>query len=187
MKTSSKIFLTIFTILIVGLTIFGFIVFKGRKEASDKIGAAKKQTNQPSINSSAGQNSVDTPSTTNNISNNNQVADPTTDDNAVDESTPAETNNYIDISRSDCDSQCKNFIDSTELKYCQQICGLTPIKKNAEEKKGCDALSDLDKDYCLKDLAIAKKDIEICKQIDDTNVLKTCKNRIAQDLLESKQ
>jgi hypothetical protein len=71
-------------------------------------------------------------------------------------------------------------MDLKLLEYCQQVCGISPIK----EVSGCDGKSNLEKDYCLKDLAVSKKDASICKQIADANIELTCKNRITQDILE---
>ena len=108
-------------------------------------------------------------------------ADSSTDSAAV------ESNNYLDVSKNDCNNNCKDFTDPDDLKYCQQICGIIPVQKDVKEKKGCDALKNLDKDYCLKDLAINTKDIKICSEIDDSDVQKVCKNRLAQDMLESQK
>jgi len=85
------------------------------------------------------------------------------------------------ITTEHCDSGCQAFTnDSKLLDYCRQVCGLTPVKNVS----GCDPLAGINKDYCLKDLAILKEDSSVCGQISDANVKKTCKNRILQDIIE---
>jgi hypothetical protein len=48
----------------------------------------------------------------------------------------------------------------------------------------CQKQIGIQKDYCLKDLAISEEDSEICAQIQDTNIKKTCTNRLMEDFLE---
>jgi hypothetical protein len=179
MSKFSKISLTIFIFVLAGLLIYSFLIFRDRNSVPNKDdsqqSAEQEQENAPSTDSS-------TDSVTDNSSIDSEDADNTEGES---ESVTSENTDYINISRSDCDNNCQDFTDPDDLKYCQQVCGLTEIKKDVTEKTGCDALQDLEKDYCLKDLAITKKDISLCAKISDTNVLKTCKNRIAQDLLES--
>jgi len=180
MKTSSKISAAIFLVLLLSLGAYGISLFKDRNstpEVKNESSAEQIiQNNETPSDSSAPVEPA--------VSDNSAVDSPT---DVSDENTPDESNNFLDVSKTDCENSCKEFTDPEDLKYCQQICGLTPIKKDIKEKKGCAALSDLEKDYCLKDLAINTKDIQVCTEISDTDVQKTCKNRIAQDLIESQK
>lgn len=90
----------------------------------------------------------------------------------------------ITITSADCDSQCSQFKTDQELKYCQEICGLNPSPNNTS-LSNCDTMSGIDKDYCLKNLAIQKKDFKLCDQINDSGIKKTCKNRITEDIIEN--
>ncbi len=85
------------------------------------------------------------------------------------------------IGAKDCDNECQNFKDNVKnLTYCQEVCGLSLTKNDAN----CENKTSLEKDYCLKDLGIAKKDFKICDQIQDSEIKKTCKNRITEDIIE---
>lgn len=86
------------------------------------------------------------------------------------------------ITTEHCDNGCQAFaMDFKLLEYCQQVCGIAPVK----EVSNCDDKNNIEKDYCLKDLAIAKKDFSLCGPINDANVKLTCQNRITEDIIES--
>jgi hypothetical protein len=91
------------------------------------------------------------------------------------------TGTLPNINASDCDNECKNFKDNTNLTYCQEVCGLATVKNDSD----CTNKTNLEKDYCLKDLGINKKDFQICDQIQDAGIKKTCQNRITEDIIES--
>lgn len=94
----------------------------------------------------------------------------------------------ITIQPSDCDNECSEFQKSEELEYCKQVCGLSNANlENIENKTqtNCNNVSGLQKDYCLKDLAIQNKDFSACDQINDSGIKKACKNRITEDIIES--
>lgn len=89
------------------------------------------------------------------------------------------------ITNEHCMDGCKAFAsDFSLLEYCQQVCGLTPIK--TVSSAGCDSLNGLYKDYCLKDLSIGEKNLSTCKEIADTNVRTTCTARVTEDIVETK-
>lgn len=89
------------------------------------------------------------------------------------------------ITAQHCNDDCKAFAtDLTLFAYCEEVCGITPIKS---DPGNCDSKKDLEKDYCQKDLAITKTDAALCETIKDDNIRKTCKNRVAEDLLEKMQ
>lgn len=103
--------------------------------------------------------------------------------NLNDRGTP-DSENLAHITTEHCNSNCDAFaIDFELLEYCQQVCGIAPIK----EVSNCDGKSGIEKDYCLKDLAIGKKDSKLCDPIKDANIKLTCQNRILEDLVESQQ
>lgn len=90
------------------------------------------------------------------------------------------TNEFLKITQKDCDNGCQDFSNEKEnLKYCQERCGLSPKQASSD----CANLADLEKDYCLKDLAVSKKDFAICDRIVDFGIRKSCKDRIAEDIL----
>lgn len=91
---------------------------------------------------------------------------------------------FAGITNSHCNSDCKAFANNFEyLEYCEQVCGISPIKDVSESD--CKKKEKLQKDYCFKDLAINKKDASFCNNIKDSNVQKTCKTRITEDALEN--
>lgn len=95
-----------------------------------------------------------------------------------------DSENLAHITTEHCNTNCDAFaIDFELLEYCQQVCGIAPVK----EVSDCDGKSGIEKDYCLKDLAIGKKDSKLCDPIKDANVKLTCQNRILEDLVESQQ
>jgi len=91
----------------------------------------------------------------------------------------------ITVLPKDCDDECLKFERDDEFEYCKEVCGLSALEKKSEELNNCDSKSGLQKDYCLKDLGISKKDFKACDQITDEGVKKTCKNRITEDIIES--
>lgn len=86
-----------------------------------------------------------------------------------------------EITRDNCDAECEDFFGA-DLEYCQQVCGLKPV---AENPTGCEDKSGIQKDYCLKDLAVSQKDFKVCDNISDANIKKTCHNRVTEDLLDA--
>lgn len=173
LKTSHKLTLTIFVLIFLGLSAYGFFLFRERN-SEPKI--EKNIESQKESTDAVQQDNPEAPAS------DNSAVDSDAD---VDEKDLAiEENNFLDISKEDCTNNCKDFTDQEDLIYCQQICNITPIRDSKEIKKGCDALKELEKDYCLKDLAITTKNMEICLKIEDSNILKICKNRVAEDLIE---
>jgi len=92
-----------------------------------------------------------------------------------------ETNEFLEITHEDCENNCAEFETEIDRQYCRQICGLAPLKKISENN--CEDLTGLEKDYCLKDLAVAKKDFNVCQEIKDKNIRETCQNRITEEIL----
>ena len=91
------------------------------------------------------------------------------------------SNIKANITPQHCKDDCKAFAtDLTIFAYCEQVCGISPIK----DISNCDSKKDLEKDYCQKDLAISKSDASLCESIKDDNIKKTCTNRIYENFLE---
>lgn len=161
-----KIFWLIFVIILAVLAYFAFPIIKERyfDDVAKKIEFAPKTEN-----SSENENGIGI-----------------VDQGNIPLNEPAETTDsagtLFNVSAADCDNECQNFKDSaTNLKYCQQVCGLSPTTNNSS----CENKTELEKDYCLKDLAVSKKDFKICDQIKDGGIKKTCRNRITEDIIES--
>lgn len=172
---SSKIIFTIFTLTFLGIAYWSFPIIKNRYFSHPNIPDDNQQTEQ--VNDSA------QPDTINPTDSKPQTVDPQSG--AIPQITPDETknNSLLNITTAVCDSGCKPFIeDKKELQYCQEVCGLSPVP--IEKNSNCDNQNGLDKDYCLKDLAVSKKDFSTCEQIKDGNIKKTCKNRITEDMID---
>lgn len=88
------------------------------------------------------------------------------------------------VSNDQCQNGCKAFAnDLSLLEYCQQVCGLTPIK--SVTSADCTKKEEIRKDYCYRVLAVTKKDLSACDKIKDANIKKTCTTRVTQDIIEN--
>jgi len=87
---------------------------------------------------------------------------------------------FIDVDQEDCEDNCEQFEDAEEKKYCQEYCGTTEDVTTADD---CEKLTELEKDYCYKNKAIAKKDFSLCKKISDKKLSESCKNQLTESLL----
>jgi len=88
---------------------------------------------------------------------------------------------FRQITSENCNNECTELFGA-ELEYCKEVCGL---KVTQEASGDCAGSDGLEKDYCLKDLSIIKKDFTICKQIKDANIKLVCKNRIIEDNIDN--
>lgn len=91
---------------------------------------------------------------------------------------------FMDITKNDCDNNCEDYEDD-EFEYCQEYCGLSNEERDGKEE--CSELEGLEMDYCYKNLAISKRDYEICDKIQDEGILKTCLNRVTEDIIDSEK
>ncbi len=91
----------------------------------------------------------------------------------------------ITVAPSDCDNECSKFKKEDELKYCQEICGLSTLETETYEPNNCESKTGIQKDYCLKDLGTSKMDFKACEQIQDSGMKKACKNRVLEDIIEN--
>ena len=166
--SKQKIAILIIFIIAAALAVWGYIIFK------DRYSDDTNTENISQKNESSKENS-------NIILPDNSSSDTT--ENATDatsDSTP-EKPPFITIKREDCLNSCKRFSKNPELTYCKESCGLTETRKDTSD---CADKSDLDKDYCFKDLAIQEQDFKICEKISDKGIKKTCILRITEDLLD---
>lgn len=87
------------------------------------------------------------------------------------------------ITQDNCTTSCKAYRDDLRLfEYCEQVCGITPVK----DVENCDGKNGIQRDYCLKDLSIGKDDMQTCNIIEDLNIKKTCRNRILEEAMEKR-
>jgi len=171
MKLSTKIGIAAIVICLIALGIWGFPILHNRYVGSDD---ANVQTQQDA-------NKEETTENKDGDEDSGQMPEQEVTEEDT-EGLNTEDDSFLEISKQDCDSHCKEYTETEDLDYCKQVCGLSAVSEKAD---GCDALEDLEKDYCLKDLGISKKDLKICDQIEDNGVKKACKNRVTEDILES--
>jgi hypothetical protein len=123
---------------------------------------------------------------TNNSETQDQAPDQSGDNqesNAPESAAPAAENGQPVFESADCNNDCARFKDIPDsLRYCQEACGDRPVTPKDSETQ-CANLTGIDKDACWRDLAVSKKDIDICAKISDSKLLKVCKNRVTEEIL----
>jgi hypothetical protein len=162
-----KTFLLIFFVIAIAVLVwYGYPVIKNRYFGNSNP-------------SSESQNNIE--------KNNNASSTPaTTEENKPSENNTTQENQGpiqpapASVTSQDCDNECAGF-SGDKLEYCRQVCGLATPR---ETSGNCDNLNGINKDYCLKDLAISKKDFKICDEIQDSGIKKTCKNRVTEDIFD---
>lgn len=189
MKKPSPILILIF--IIAGIVILGFAytVFRDRyaDEKEDNL-SSNKNENQSILEGLSdylsGKDENANQNENENVSNSNG------NDNQANsnENESLELTKPLNITSEDCDKECGNYSAAAEVEYCRQVCGLaeaTSAPENANDNSGgCNSLSGIKKDYCLKDFAVSKKSLSICNQIQDANIKKTCKNRVTEEIIQ---
>lgn len=174
----SKIMLTIYLLVTIGLVIWGYTIFKDRNGKITTPKIPQENSNISSYSAPTDQNYV--------TQDNQQPSDVQTDQNQQSELIPkmTATDSFAKITSDMCDNECKGFKDDkNKLEYCQQVCGFNE-NTNKTEDSDCSNLNGLNKDYCLKNSAILKHDLKVCSDISDANLQRTCFNRVYDDLLE---
>lgn len=160
-----KLFLIIFIIALSALAYFGYPIIRSRYfDSEQKI----------IITNPSAQDAEKTSKTNTDAEQTSQESKATFESDSL----------KISVNPSDCDNECSNFKKDDELEYCKEICGLSALEKT-EKPDGCENKLGIQKDYCLKDLGIEKKDFKICEQISDNGIKKTCQNRITEDIMEN--
>ncbi|NTV41393.1 MAG: hypothetical protein HGA61_03920 [Candidatus Moranbacteria bacterium] len=179
--------------VLIGIIFGGFLIFKNRHLPVTKNTTLSEQKDQASSENSSNQ----TPSSENEDMDNTEDSDLSSNTTDMDENSSedetdstSETSDsdesFLDVTTKDCDNQCKDYSDSEDLKYCQNVCGLATISKESVSKTTkCETIEDsLEADYCFKNQAISKKDIKLCNSIIDSNIKKSCTNRFLEDILD---
>jgi len=167
MLKKSKIILFFYALAIAGLVYYAYPIVKkryfDRPEPEKSESPISKPEEEPQKSDS-----------------NEEIIKDEEDEKETKEELIKEEEEFLEITKNDCDSKCENFkSDADELEYCREICGFT-TKKAADS---CGELEGLEEDYCLKDLAISKKDFKICDQIGDSGIKKSCQNRVTEEIL----
>ncbi|MDO8529607.1 MAG: hypothetical protein Q7S18_02980 [bacterium] len=176
----SKVTLLIFIIIFTILTFLGYPIIKSRYFNSNSSNSGSK------IIKNENKSADETPADKNSESN--------PDANVTDESKNSVEDTkapIITITSKDCDNDCSKFTKDNEKEYCQEICGTKTYFEDANDSGGdssdCGDEKGIQKDYCLKDIAVGNKDFKICDEISDSEIKKACKNRISEDIIESQK
>ncbi len=188
-----KILIAISAIVLIAIIFGGFLILKKRffPVVKNQASQAEQKGDSPTPNDSDNSNFSSDNQDKDNIEDSDVNADDTEENSTENESASAdETTNsnesFLDVTTKDCDNQCKNYSDSEDLKYCQNICGLAiPSKESVSKTTKCETIEDgLEADYCFKNQAISKKDLKLCNSIIDSNIKKSCINRFLEDILD---
>jgi hypothetical protein len=156
MSNYAKIFLGISAVIIIALAIWTApLIFK--KNGSNKAIAPTTQTQQGTDNGDMPKEKAP------------EVVWSESDEDGTE---------FLQISENDCKNECKEYSEETDLEYCRQICGLSAANV---QSSGCEELKDLEKDYCLKDLAISAKNMPGCEKIEDNGIRKACWEALSKD------
>ncbi len=111
---------------------------------------------------------------------NTDVKPPTIYEEEIEDISDEQKDAAYTITRDNCNNECVT-IESTDKKtYCNQVCGLTVVEHN----KSCSELDNLNRDYCLRDEAVANKDLSKCNEITDTGIKNQCVNRINEEFID---
>ena len=180
MKNSSKFYIATFLIAVITIAYFGYSTFKSRYQNETETEESIE------IGNDAAENEIETE----NLLGDEDEEDADWDkeeltaEEELDEDDEEELiDEFLEVSAEDCEKECSTYKEDEDVKYCRQVCGLVDAG-NPPADGACDALSGLERDYCLKDLAVKNKDLSQCGKITDKNVAKTCNNRIWEDILE---
>jgi len=79
----------------------------------------------------------------------------------------------------DCENKCTNR-SGDDYQYCLEICGMAPNNSS----NGCDQRLGREKDTCLKNSAVKEKNDQLCEQINDILIRKSCVNAVADEILQ---
>lgn len=195
MKKSLKIFIYIFALALIGLVIFIGSIAKNRyynktepenNPTENIFFPGEKNENNSDENKDATSNDtpgefLNTEDKEEDLEEEARLEKDLAEDNAVDKES------YLEIKKDDCKNKCADFKDEkADFRYCQEVCGLVEVKKESSSEE-CEDLEDLEMDYCLRDLAISKKDYGLCEKIEDKNISLNCQNRITEIILEEQK
>lgn len=196
--TFNKIFLLFFLVALSGLSWWSYKIL--RRQYFGSSNSSTTQTSQSNSSQNPNDSANDNPFKENSQDNSPSPAQldlgPNAPSDGAQQSAKDQSSSHVNlndrnpgkgpelaqITTEHCATNCQAFASDLQLlEYCQQVCGIIPVKPVSN----CDNKKDLEKDYCLKDLAVTKGDSSLCGQINDVNVKQTCQNRIAEDLIEN--
>lgn len=109
------------------------------------------------------------------------------------ENIPTEENNHgippvngLQITEYDCNQSCENRKNTDYYDYCREICGLNGSNEYADpaNQNDCNSLTGLPKDSCIKGKAIKEKNDNLCNEIKDPALKKSCIDRVAEEIVE---
>jgi hypothetical protein len=201
-----KAYLSLSAIAIIAtLVAGGFYIFRSKQKADQKI--LDKTGQKTETSASKSNTSSDYNSSSPNMNNSS--------DSQTQKKVERETLNWDNFTPptvlpKDCDQNCRKFSDERERNYCWKVCEL-PEEMESENQVGdaddetgddtennsndesdtavqdidCEKLQSIERDICLKDKGVGARDFNICDQISDSQIRKTCKNRITEDILNS--
>jgi len=181
--SKNRLFLIAFGIVALSLLAWGFFVFRDRN-ASPTPKAEEQQIQDEQQQSAESQKEETQNESAASQASSDDSQNTPSDDEETTEDSSVEKTNLLEISRNDCNNKCKDY-HKDELEYCQQFCGIS--SKNESDQGDCKNLSGLKKDYCLKDLAAKESDLETCNEIEDSGIMKACRNIITENILDSQK
>lgn len=182
----NKYFITFYMIIFIGISYFAYTIFGERESGLIKSNSRASINEQSSEIEKSNIRNTPQENVIENLFNNEitQESDSTKDniESPQETTSPENSNFYINVTPPDCTRECEPYkYDEKELEYCKNVCGLSP---RTSENINCNDLSNLQRDYCIKDHAISEKDQKLCESIADNNIKTTCETRIQEDFLE---
>lgn len=169
--------LTLFALAVLGLVAWGYPILKGRYADTDEEEAVIAPSRDSSLEEFPQMENSDAE-----IDTDEELG---AEENSEEEEAAKLEDEFLQITPSDCDNKCKGFEETEDEEYCRQRCGLAEKAAPASDDNACARLEDLQRDYCLKDLAVNKDDPKMCADIEDGGIRKTCQNRFIEDMLDS--
>ena len=186
MPKIGKIAFPLLIIGITGLAVWGFIFLKNEsKNSSGNAPGIQKITIE--------ENQTDQSGAPNNADSTNSPLPVEIGPNSLENPTPQSLGNpaakpsekaLAHITPQHCDDGCQAFrIDLKLFEYCEQACGISPVAKVSS----CDGKKGIERDYCLKDLAIGSQDDAACDNIKDDNIKNACATIIEENAFRAIQ
>ncbi|EKE16403.1 MAG: hypothetical protein ACD_11C00018G0039 [uncultured bacterium] len=172
----SKIFSLVFFLALIGLIAWAFPVINKRYLDDSSIENSEEKSSNK--NNSETKKQED-------FTNNSELLEENSNEDEEFSTEDESENEFLEITKDDCNNNCSEYTDQEDVQYCKQVCGLADSENPSTEKTECDGLSELKKDYCLKDLGIKNTDFSLCEKIVDKNIAKTCHNRILEEIMET--
>lgn len=101
-------------------------------------------------------------------------------ENKVIENNTEEVVSYGSATVASCENECEDFSDGEELVYCRALCG---FEKGAYQGKECENFrEEKQKDFCLKEKALEKMEVDECVKIKDAKLRKSCIARVSEEI-----